>query len=130
MRNTILSIKFVLNSMLFIWDMSDNFIMDLKKTFGQNIQKYRKFQKLTQEKLAEIVGIDTTSISAIENGKYFVSAETLNKLALALKVNVSDLFDNNNSCEVTYNEILQLLEVLKEDKSRLNALKNFIKVLI
>ena len=130
MRNTILSIKFVLNSMLFIWDMSDNFNMDLKKTFGQNIQKYRKFQKLTQEKLAEIVGIDTTSISAIENGKYFVSAETLNKLALALKVNVSDLFDNNNSCEVTYNEILQLLEVLKEDKSRLNALKNFIKVLI
>ena len=110
--------------------MSDNFNMDLKKTFGQNIQKYRKFQKLTQEKLAEIVGIDTTSISAIENGKYFVSAETLNKLALALKVNVSDLFDNNNSCEVTYNEILQLLEVLKEDKSRLNALKNFIKVLI
>ena len=116
--------------MLFIWDMSDNFIMDLKKTFGQNIQKYRKFRKLTQEKLAEMTGIDTTSISAIENGKYFVSAETLYKLSLALKVNVSDLFDNNSSCETTYSEIIQLLEALKNDKSRLNALKNFIKVII
>lgn len=106
--------------------------MDLKKKIGQNIQKYRKLQNFTQEKLAEIIGIDTTSISAIERGKYFPSAENLVKLSNALNLNISDLFtfDNLNSAEQTYDDIIKLLQLFKKDTVRLNAIKSFLRTLV
>lgn len=42
--------------------------MALKQDLGQRIQYLRKQQKLTQEALAELVGIDPKNISKIENG--------------------------------------------------------------
>ena len=106
--------------------------MDLKKNLGQNIQKYRKLQGLTQEKLAEMISVDATSISSIERGKYFPSAENLTKLANTLKCNISDLFtfDSLNSPEKTYEEILDLLAPFKNDSIRLNAIKNFMRTLV
>ncbi len=106
--------------------------MNLKKLFGQNVQKYRKLKKLTQENLAEIVGVDTTSISSIETGKYFISAENLSKIAQALNINVSDLFyfDNLSSKEETYEEIIYLINSFKDDSVRLNAIKNFLKAIL
>lgn len=106
--------------------------MNLKNLFGQNVQKYRKLKKLTQENLAELIGVDATSISAIETGKYFVSAENLSKLANALDIEVSELFtfQDNVSNEKTYEDILKILSYFKEDTTKLNAIKNFIKALI
>lgn len=106
--------------------------MNLKKLFGLNVQKFRKLKKLTQENLAEIIGIDATSISAIETGKYFVSAENLYKLSQALNVEIADLFtfDNISSNEKIYEEIIELLSYFKKDSVRLNAIKNFLKALI
>ena len=45
--------------------------MELKRELGKNIQKYRKLNKITQEKLAELIGVEINSISSIETGKYF-----------------------------------------------------------
>lgn len=106
--------------------------MDLKKNFGKNVQKYRKLNKLTQEKLAELVGVDATSISSIETGKYFPTADNLSKIALALNINIADLFcfENLNPNEKTYIEILKLVELFKEDTVRLNAVKYFIRSLV
>lgn len=106
--------------------------MNLKKLFGLNVQKYRKLKNYTQEKLSEIIGIDPASISAIETGKYFVSAENLYKLSQALNVKISDLFnfENLSSNETTYEEIIKLLSYFKDDSVRLNAVKNFLKALI
>ena len=44
--------------------------MNIKKLLGKKIQKIRKTRGITQEKLAELVELDTSSISHIENGKY------------------------------------------------------------
>ena len=106
--------------------------MNLKKLFGINVQKYRKLRNLTQEKLSEIVGVDPASISAIETGKYFVSAENLYKISQALNVKISDLFnfENISSNEETYEEILKILSCFKDDSTRLNAIKNFVIALI
>ena len=106
--------------------------MNLKKLFGINVQKYRKLRNLTQEKLSEIVGVDPASISAIETGKYFVSAENLYKISQALNVKISDLFnfENISSNEETYEEILKILSYFKDDSTRLNAIKNFVMALI
>lgn len=65
----------------------------LKEKLGKRIQEIRKSQNMTQEKLAEAIGLDTPNLSNIERGKRFVSAETLEKIINALNVRERDLFD-------------------------------------
>ncbi len=65
----------------------------LKEKLGKRIQEIRKSKKLTQEKLAEMIGIDTPNLSNIERGKRFVSSDTLEKIIKSLNVKEKDLFD-------------------------------------
>ena len=65
----------------------------LQKKLGARIQEIRKSKKLTQEKLAEIIGLDVPNISNIERGKRFVSSSTLEKIINALDVEAKELFD-------------------------------------
>lgn len=65
----------------------------LKEKLGKRIQEIRKSKKLTQEKLAEIIGLDTPNLSNIERGKRFVTSETLEKIINALGVKEKELFD-------------------------------------
>ena len=65
----------------------------LKKKLGARIQTIRKSKKMTQEKLAELIGLDIPNISNIERGKRFLSSTTLEKLVDALNVSAKDLFD-------------------------------------
>lgn len=66
--------------------------MDIKKLLGKRIKELRKKQKLTQEKLAEAVNIDTVSLCNIENGKYYPTAENLDKIVKKLNSTPSELF--------------------------------------
>mgnify|MGYP002800094328 CR=1 FL=1 len=63
------------------------------KVFGKRIKELRERKKLTQEKLAEKVGLDLQTISRIETGYYFKIFENLEKLADALDVTIADLFN-------------------------------------
>ena len=65
----------------------------LKKKHGVRIQEIRKSKNMTQEKLAEAIGLNVPNLSNIERGKKFVSAETLEKIIKALNINESELFD-------------------------------------
>lgn len=60
--------------------------MDIKKQLGSRIKTIRKSKGYTQEKLAELVGIEPPSLSYIETGKFSPSIETLQKLAEILNV--------------------------------------------
>ncbi len=66
--------------------------MNIKKLLGKRLQEIRKTRKLTQEQVAEFVEIETSSISNIENGKYYPSAENLDKILKVLNVTPSDIF--------------------------------------
>ena len=106
--------------------------MQLKKELGKNIQKYRKLNKITQEKLAEMIGVEINSISSIETGKYFPSPENLVKISNALKTNLANLFSfkENCSCEDYIEEINKNIKLLANDKIKLEAINNYIKQLI
>ena len=106
--------------------------MNLKKCFGQNVQKYRKHRNLTQERLAELVGVDVTSISAVKTGKYFPSADNLSRIVEVLQVQFSDLFefDSLRSNDEVFEDIISIISAFKDDKKRLNAVRNFVKTLI
>ena len=56
-----------------------------KQKFAENLKRIRKSRKLTQEQLAEIVGVDFRYISFIENARSFPSCELIEKLSEALK---------------------------------------------
>lgn len=106
--------------------------MNLKKMFGQNLQKYRKLRKLTQESLAEKVGVDATCISSIETGKFFPTADNLQKIANALNIKLETLFcfDNLNSNEEIYREITGIIAEFKDDSVKLNAIRCFLRTLV
>lgn len=63
----------------------------LPKTIGKKVKKRRNFLGLTQEELAEKVGISRAYMGFIEQGRNVPTLETLEKVAKALKVKVSEL---------------------------------------
>ena len=67
----------------------------LKKAFGYNLRLLRKSKNLTQEKLAEMVNLNQRQLTRIENGLSFVSSDVLEKLVIALDIDIKELFDFN-----------------------------------
>ena len=66
--------------------------MNIKKLLGKRLQEIRKNKKLTQEYVAEAINVEISSISNIENGRYFPSAENLDKLLKVLDIKLSEIF--------------------------------------
>jgi len=64
----------------------------LPKALGKRIQRIRKKTGLTQEQLAEKVGISRAYMGYIEQGRYSASLEVVEKVARVLRVKMSDLF--------------------------------------
>ncbi len=69
--------------------MSTRFLAKL----GLNLKKYRLEKGLTQENLAEKVGIHPTYVGKLEGGKNNPSTKMLYKITRALGIKLSDLFD-------------------------------------
>lgn len=71
------------------------------------VREWRKHRKMTQEHLAELVGVSTASISQLETGKQGFTDTTLYALATALGAEPGDLlsyppaFDDDGLYEVT-----------------------------
>lgn len=58
---------------------------------GQRIRKVRKARGLSQEKLAEKIGISTTHMSHIETANTKMSLSTFSELAAVLEVRTDEL---------------------------------------
>ncbi len=59
--------------------------------FGSNVQKYRKQQQLSQEKLAELAGLHRTYIGMIERAEKNITLCNIEKIAKALGVQIGEL---------------------------------------
>ena len=68
--------------------------MDIKEKIGLRIRQLRHAQNLSQEAFADICELDRTYISSIEKGRRNVSIVNLEKIANALNVNLSTLFND------------------------------------
>jgi len=64
----------------------------INKQLGGRIQRVRKNKNISQMKLAEIIGVQTTTIGNIERGETDTSVYTIFKIAEALRVHVKELF--------------------------------------
>lgn len=90
--------------------MNDIDTLDYYK-IGQRIRKYRKACNMSQEQLAEKVGISVTHLSHIETGNTKLSLQVFVNIATALSVQTDELLhdisENNLSAK---QEILELFD--------------------
>jgi transcriptional regulator with XRE-family HTH domain len=61
------------------------------ETIGQRIARYRKTQGLTQQQLADSIGIDQNLVSDYERGMIRLYDEMVGRFALALNVSADEL---------------------------------------
>ena len=66
--------------------------MILKK-LGKRIKQLRKNADISQEKLAELAGLDRTYINSVENGKRNISIINIEKICIALEISLADFFN-------------------------------------
>ena len=94
---------------------------------GQRIRKFRKAHQLSQEELAERIGISTTHMSHIETGNTKLSLPVLVSLATALEVSADDLLFDNTA--TTRNSVIDDLLSLLENCSisQIKILKDIVK---
>ena len=87
---------------------------------GQRIRKYRKAEGLSQERLAEFVGISTTHMSHIETGNTKLSLSALVGIAQALSVRTDDLlFAESCGKPTAIDEITALLGGCSEKECKI-----------
>ena len=65
---------------------------DLLFAYGQTVRKIRLSKDISQEKFADMCDLHRTYISDIELGKRNVSLENIGKIANALGISISELF--------------------------------------
>lgn len=63
------------------------------KVIASNIVALRKKQGITQEQLAHKSGIDRSYMGYIENAKHNISVGMLEKIAVALEVEIGELVE-------------------------------------
>ena len=65
----------------------------INKKVGKKIRRIRDGLGMTQEEVAEKIGIHVTSFGRIERGEANPPVSTIEKIANALKVHISELFE-------------------------------------
>ena len=88
---------------------------------GQRIRKFRKAQGLSQEQLAEQIGISTTHMSHIETGNTKLSLPVLVDIAATLHTTTDDLLfaRSSNQKQRTLEDILCVLETCSPQQTKI-----------
>ena len=68
-------------------------VLDRRRAIGNNIRAARSGKRLSQEKLAELAGLDRKTVNRIEQGTHGTLIDHLVLIAHALDVPLRDLVD-------------------------------------
>lgn len=72
---------------------------DIAKALGQRIRNYRTAQGLSQEKLAELASCHPTYIGQLERGEKNATIESIEKISIALNIQLSTLLEKLGSAQ-------------------------------
>lgn len=89
--------------------------VDLMKTVGANLRRYRMENDITQDELAEKVGISTSFCANLERGSKAMSMYVLRDLADALGITADYLLYDNN--ELNENQHIKNINTLLKGRS-------------
>ncbi len=93
-------------------------------TLGQRIRQRREALKLTQQQLAQALGVTPQHLSAVELGKRSVSVEMLARLAQELGTSIDFLVTGNESA------IIDIIPAIKADETLELEVKNALVTLV
>ena len=105
--------------------------MGIKQELGQKIKRMRTSRGLTQEQLAEMVDVSQRTMSGVEIGENFVTAETLDKIIKALNTTAEELFSTNHIKETSdlVKEMHMDIEYFSKNPEKLETVYKIIKAL-
>ena len=103
---------------------------DIDKNFGKILREFRKKNKLTQEELAEKLGISLKYISRIENGNNGVKTQTLIRYMNILGITPNTIYasfitDEEAAKNVEISE--KIVNLPKDKKEFLNSIIDLIQ---
>ena len=102
--------------------MSDDTLL---KEMGERIYRRRKSLKLTQEELAEKLGVSTQMISNLELGKKAVRPENLAKLSVALNISSDYVLFGRDKRSPAESLFEQLLALSAEELNIITSMVNY-----
>ncbi len=85
-------------------------MQNLLRSVGAQIRTIRKAQGISQEKLAERAGLHFTYIGGVERGERNISLQNLNKIAIALGMEIRDLFLAKDPKQDQLRELMTILK--------------------
>ena len=98
---------------------------DIKAKIGHKIKLIRKQKGFTQEKLAELIGIEPQSMSYMETGRFAPSPDTLQKLSEVLGVEPYEFYYFNEPDKTKMQK--ELISAIKKDEKLLKTLYSVYK---
>ncbi len=69
--------------------------MELRRIFAHNLQRVRLERGLSQEELAHRAGLERSYVGKLENARFSVSLDTIEKIALALETSAAALLESS-----------------------------------
>lgn len=101
--------------------------MSLSKQIGLEIKKLREVRKIKQFELAELIEIEPTNLSKIENGVYLPREDKLQKIANVLNAEIKVKFETPENLQTKEHNIKAINKILKNMKD--NEVEYFYKIL-
>ena len=83
----------------------DHLIRDARRILGSFIKEARKARQLSQQDVADKVGLNNMTISKIESGKFNFGIDTLNKLSIALDFRLELIINDEISSDIRFDLI-------------------------
>lgn len=77
--------------------------MTLEKMIGNKIRSLRTLKELSQENVAEMLGISVTAYSKIERGETDVQLSRLNQIAQAFEVSIEEILNFGDKIAQSFN---------------------------
>jgi transcriptional regulator with XRE-family HTH domain len=66
--------------------------MEIKSKVGKRIKQIREENNISQKDLSYAADLDRSYVASVENGQRNISIVNLEKIAIALKISLSELF--------------------------------------
>jgi len=92
------------------------------KYLNKNIKFLRTSNNMSQQKLADLIGIDRSTVSRIENNEIETTVDNAINIAQVFKISLSDLINKDlripNKCEeeyITPDEMNKVIEIYKKN---------------
>lgn len=99
--------------------------------FGENLRKLRKLRKISQEELAEKVGVSRQSVSKWETGDAYPEMNNILELCKIFKCNIGELVNDNMIDLDSLDEDVKMsiVKLKKEEQKKIKKISKIIEVL-